>query len=80
MTKWTKEWPTEPDRYWFWGQPYWSARGYPPQLCSVKVYDDGDGNLYYLADGSYIHRGEAEGVWCPAVVPAPPITEEDPNA
>ena len=75
MTKWTEEWPTEPGRYWFWGQSDYGMRGLPARLYSVVVHKADRGPVY-VADGSFMYRGGGGwGVWCRAVLPEPPYHE-----
>jgi len=75
MTEWTEEWPTEPGRYWFWGQPHYGLRDLDPQLYAVIAHETPHG-LAYVADGSLMYKGGGGwGVWYPAVVPDPPRDE-----
>lgn len=58
---WTKEWPTEPGFYWFFG---WNSRfikkDRPPKLGIVQVWE----GLVYVLNGQFMYHGEgAEGVF-----------------
>ena len=78
MTKWTEEWPTEPGKYWFWGQKFrnWSGE-YKPGMYLVKVRQCVN-SLVYVTDGHFIYEEEgARGQWQPAVVPEPPPSVGD---
>ena len=81
MTEWTKEWPTEPGRYWFWGQVSrsWTGKECKPDYFLVKVRRCVNG-VMYVTDGRFIYEAEgAKGVWCLAIVPEPPHCEGDDN-
>jgi len=71
MTKWIKEWPTEPGWYWFWGKTYKGSLKH--ELYMVQVWQMASGGLAYVTGGALLHEWEgAEGMWHPAVVPEPP--------
>jgi len=72
---WTEEWPTEPGWYWFIGRlHHWCDE----ELRSVRVYVSGAtrSGVVYETDGRFIYEDESAGVWCPAVLPEPPHSEE----
>lgn len=69
---WTKEWPTEPGYYWFYGQPY-AKTLYDPRLHIVTVHRTANESIVYLVEGSFMRKSAGvEGVWCPAMLPEPP--------
>lgn len=70
MTEWTKEWPTEPGWYWFYGQKFrgWNDDG-DPQLYMVIVHKTRNG-VACVVDGHFMYAQEgAWGWWQPAILP-----------
>ena len=63
MSKWTKTWPTEEGRYWFYGWPYgeqrhWTGKVIKPELNHVAVHQSPnslmvvrEGQFWYERDG-----------------------------
>lgn len=71
MVNWTKEWPTCPGYYWFYG---WCFRGRhrKPELHYVKVRRIANG-LALVTNGHFLYKAEGgDGYWSPAITPALP--------
>ena len=72
-TDWTKEWPTTPGWYWFYGV----EGGMQIRLMSVEVVASNKKTLMYKAGMVYIYPGSADGVWQSAVVPELPKEQHE---
>lgn len=60
--EWTRDWPTEPGSYWFYGYRYGRVScGYEKdrELCSVVVKKISNG-VMLIESGSFMHREEPE--------------------
>lgn len=77
-TEWTREWPTEPGWYWFYGRlsTLNGTRDGKPgrtELRPIQVFRCGDGGLAYSAMTFFIYESEgAEGWWVKAEIPELP--------
>jgi len=77
MTKWTKEWPTEPGRYWFFGWPFghqWEIGGkfVEPELNCVNVWKIANG-IALVREGNFWDESEGGiGLFCKADLPELP--------
>ncbi len=73
---WTKDWPTEPGYYWFYGwcfRQWGETRDRPPEWHFVKVRRTAN-SLALITDGHFLHKAEGgEGRWIPANMPKPPV-------
>lgn len=74
--QWTREWPTKPGVYWFYGWPYGKsesgARVRAPEWNLVKVMKCSNG-VITVRDGSPWYRHEGwDGMFCEADRPAVP--------
>jgi hypothetical protein len=82
MTKtwtWTKEWPTKPGWYWFYGWPYGRVElfdeGIEPELNVVNVWKVANG-LAYIRNGNFWYKEDKPvGLFCPMDVPELPSKE-----
>lgn len=64
---WTKEWPTEPGRYWFYGPRFTRDN---PDFRHVEV-SQGWGSILYRCEGNHMNSSYV-GVWQRIVMPEPP--------
>jgi hypothetical protein len=70
---WTKEWPTKPGHYWFYGKRF---EDMDPEMYLVKVWKLSDG-FAYICESSFMYRSEGtDGWWMPAQLPEPPKEDE----
>ncbi len=72
---WSKDWPTEPGYYWFYG---WCWRGWrddhTPELHYVEVALDSTGKPMYITNGHFLYKAEgADGFWLPVKLPELPV-------
>lgn len=68
--KWQKEWPTEPGKWWFYGQRFGEG---PAEHRLVTVQLDGSGHPVVTGNGHFWYRSENHaGVWQKANLPVPP--------
>lgn len=75
MNPWTKEWPTEPGWYWFYGQTSRQLYDRPPRMMLVKVSEIVNG-VCYVTEGRFLYKAEgARGLWVRAYRPQPPTDE-----
>lgn len=66
---WTKDLPTAPGWYWFYGTKSGAARA---DFASVRVFKIANG-VGRVIDGSFLFAGEDYvGVYSPAALPEPP--------
>ena len=73
---WTKQWPTEPGFYWFYGWPF-RDREHKPELHFVDVWKVING-ITFVTQGFFLYKEEgADGYWMPAELPELPEMEED---
>ncbi len=79
---WTREWPTEPGRYWFYGYPYGKQKtemglgDKKPFLSLVKV-DKTTNSIMYVLDGQFFFRdSKIIGKFKKADLPELPNLEE----
>lgn len=81
MSEWTKEWPSEPGKYWFYGYRYGRVsvgREQKKVMCLVGVNKNGSGGLMYVAEGSFMYKNETEcSLFTPAILPKPPEDNTD---
>ena len=70
---WTKDWPTEPGYYWFYGWCF-RERHRSPETHLVEVWRTATpGVVSYVTEGHFLYKEEgADGYWMPARVPEPP--------
>ena len=67
---WTKEWPTTPGQYWFYGRR--SSMRDKDDLFYVQVRKIQNG-VTYICEGSFLFEAEgAKGVWQPITLPELP--------
>ena len=66
---WTKEWPTEPGWYWFYGTCTVDGVEYGPEYHSVEVVEDWDIRVRYRGLERY---SAVKGWWQKAILPDPP--------
>jgi hypothetical protein len=71
---WTKEYPTEDGKFWFYGRPFGPCSH--PRLCMVCCFRDKTRLRILVCDGSFMYESESEGVFMPADVPELPTEEE----
>lgn len=74
MKEWTKEWPTEPGWYWFFGWPYSGEKdsGREPELNTVEVIEIPN-DLVFVRRGSFWYKSDGgEGLFRKATVPPLP--------
>lgn len=73
MINWTKEWPTSPGYYWFYGWCF-RDRVRAPEPYYVKAVRDSTGRLSYIThDGHFLYKVEGgDGYWLPTVTPVLP--------
>ncbi len=83
-SEWTRDWPTEPGWYWFYGWAYGRitrANGNPeaPRLEAAQVHQAGSGSgqhLMHIRTGQFMYKSEgAIGLWLPMDVPELPELE-----
>lgn len=79
---WTREWPTEPGRYWFYGYPYGKQKtemglgDKTPSLHLVNA-DKTSNSMVYVMDGQFLFRdSKIIGMFCKAELPELPNLEE----
>ena len=66
---WTKTWPKEPGKYWYYGWCYWS-RKHSPELHFVKVRRTVDYKMVYITNGGFIYpEDRGYGMWQLADLP-----------
>ena len=71
LKMWTKQWPTEPGHYWFYGWRF-RDRDHKPELNFVDVWKISNG-IALVTKGHFLYKAEGgEGYWMPAETPAPP--------
>lgn len=80
---WSKEWPTEPGYYWFYG---WLSRSrthrdfVAPKMYQAKIvqtYHDVKMRTFsYVIDGNKLNEEYALGLWTPAFPPEAPDLSE----
>lgn len=68
---WSREWPTEPGDYWFYGWTHECAKGNPrmglAQVCQIA------NGLAHIVRGALAYESDgAEGFWTRATLPDPP--------
>lgn len=72
IEEWSKEWPTEPGRYWFYG--WLHSNSEEPEMHFVHLSTHG--NHFALMEKSselyVIHPSHARGLWVPAIERCPP--------
>ena len=67
--RWTKEWPTEPGAYWFYGH-YFGEEKLTIHLVKVKKISNG---ITYVANGHFMWKAERhEGAFLPVTYPGFP--------
>lgn len=67
---WSKDWPTEPGYYWFYG---WRiSSDYNPRLHFAKVYQAVSGLIVAVGGCSISREDGADGYWMPVRVPEAP--------
>lgn len=67
---WTKEWPTTPGFYWFFGPKYSRDKRTTTHL--VEVWPSKPKPTYVL-DGNFLYQEDGgKGLWAPAEIPKPP--------
>lgn len=72
MNKWSKDWPIEPGRYWFYGKC--SIYIDQKDLYSVRVVLNALNKPTYIIEGNFLYKSEgAEGWWIKAELPNLPI-------
>lgn len=70
---WSKDWPTEPGRYWFYGVSHKCSTENLLRPAEVRKISNG---IMYIADGAFIYKEDgAVGWWAPLVEPELPIIE-----
>ena len=68
---WSREWPTEPGWYWFYGFPFGKGRygEQLPRLVPINV-QRASNDWIYSAISHFLYKEEgAEGLWTPMVIP-----------
>lgn len=66
---WTKEWPTEPGWYWFYGHQWRAMYDEASELVPIKVERCSNAWLYG-AGSHFLYKAEgARGLWTPAIMP-----------
>jgi len=83
--KWTLEWPTEPGKYWAWGERFKNAG--KPAIFLVEVWKCANGPGH-VTSGHFLYKSECGPlIWTPAYIPTAPTAEqveaaykEQPNA
>lgn len=71
MTNWTKEWPTCPGHYWFYGWCF-RSRHHGPELHFVKIRQIVNG-IARVTNGHFLYKAEGgDGYWLLATVVALP--------
>lgn len=77
--EWTKEWPSEPGFYWFYGRL--GKRYLPPELHFIKTHPtqvSREGRITFIAEGiSFWRESNIDGYWMPADLPSPPVFGDD---
>lgn len=81
---WSKEWPTEPGYYWFYGWT-WCDKSFritnnkPPKPHFVEVNKTSGQSLIYVTKGNFMYKSERHiGLWTPAFPPeAPDLSESN---
>lgn len=67
MTQWTREWPTTPGRYWFFGRRSRSAER--DELFAAIVVQASN-TMVHIIEGSFAYQEEgAVGRWAPMELP-----------
>ncbi len=77
--QWTKEWPTEPGYYWFYGRRFRISRTEEPtEMSFVEVFLSANKTPVYICNGNFLYKREAsEGWWTRAELPDPPKEAKD---
>ena len=78
--KWTKEWPTEPGYYWFYGRRFRTIhlKQEANSTYFVEVFISSNKSPVYICSGNFLSKGEeAEGWWTRAELPDPPKEAKD---
>lgn len=64
MSNWTKEWPTEPGDYYFYGKYKNSDLPFDLKYCKArKAGSDGRQFLSLVVDGAFCHKSEQLGLF-----------------
>ena len=67
---WTKEWPTEPGWYWFYGHLYGEDRD--SEYGIVRVYEISNGVMRTI-DGQFMYEADGhDGIFTKAILPLVP--------
>lgn len=76
---WSKDWPTKPGYYWFYGYKCGSYENRPKRLSVVVVDTARNGvcvipnRFIYVCDGQFIYKKEGyDGVWQEVILPELP--------
>ena len=70
-TIWSKEWPTEPGWYWFYGDPFNKAKHWI-RLNTVKIVQTSK-SIALICNGNFMYKQEAsDGFWTPIIIPELP--------
>jgi hypothetical protein len=74
MTTWTKEWPTKPGHYWFYGYRFGNDDGKEEKkFYLVEVWLCGKKDLAHVGNGHFWYVSEGhDGLWQPVKFPIPP--------
>lgn len=69
MSTWTKEWPSEPNTWWWLYARVWGNK--EPTLYPVQVWEIANGKRAHIASGNLLFRNELEGpaLWAPMTMP-----------
>lgn len=69
---WTREWPSKFGCYWFYGIAHGAKS---PELMFVKAWQTGNSKIALVADGNFLYREEASGMFAVAETPELPEME-----
>lgn len=68
---WSDKWPTKPGHYWFYGWPFGKSGDLQVKLMSAEAYKGGNA-IMVVAEGAFLYRSQAHGMFAPAYVPREP--------
>ena len=70
---WSREAPTEPGRYWFYGQ---LDRDLKKNLFCIQCHKASDGKVVFADRAQFIYPKQCIGFWTPCIIPELPTEEE----
>lgn len=76
MNKWTREWPTEPGSYWFWGYINCNLDDDGLHLCTAYTHAGNSlikaGSIVVYCENTQVDELLTNGKWMPAQTPSKP--------